>query len=82
LHGAHDAGLGVSQDGGTPAPDVVDVLAPIGTDEARADRARNENRVPAHRAERAHGTIHAAGEKRFGASEELVAGRISHGIEF
>ncbi|CFO07559.1 Uncharacterised protein [Bordetella pertussis] len=74
LHGAHDFGMGMAQDGRAPGTDIVDVLLALGVPDVGALRALDEARGPAYGAEGAHGRIDAAGNAAAGAIEEFGVG--------
>jgi hypothetical protein len=61
LHGGHDLGPRVTEERGSPGADPVHVLAARLVAHARAVRLGDRDRRGAHRAERAHRRMHAAG---------------------
>ena len=67
------------EDRRAPASDVIDVLSAVGSHDARALRAADENRVSAHRAKRAHGTVDAARNETLGAIEQRAGDGVRHG---
>src|SRR5690606_41169231 len=57
----------------------IDVLPPVGADEARTPRRLDEDGVSPHGAERAHGAVHASREDGFGSAVQLLGSRVAHG---
>ncbi len=69
-HGLDDGGMRVTEEGGAPARDEVDVLASLRIHDPRAARRDDRARRAADRAERAHGRVDTAGEHTTGAGKE------------
>ena len=63
LHRTHDLRVRVTVDQRTPRADVVDVAVAVHVDQLAALAARDEQRVSADRAHRAHGRVDAAGQQ-------------------
>ena len=72
-------GMAVAENERSPGADVVDVLVAIGIEDVRAFAAFDEGRSPADAAIGADGRVHAAGNREFGAFEELLRACVIHG---
>ena len=72
LHRPHDGGMRMAEDGGSPRADVVDVALAVGVPHVGALAAREESRRSTDGAERAHGRVHAAGNRALRTREQLV----------
>ena len=68
--GGDDGGMGVPENHRAPRAHVVDEAPPVGSVEERALRPDDEDGRTADGAERAHGTVHAAGNDAARAVEE------------
>ena len=64
--------MAVAEDHRAPGADIVDVAVAVDIEQVRPVRALDEERLAAHRLERAHRRIDAAGHQRLGAGEQVV----------
>ena len=71
----HHVRVGVAEDQRPPGADVVDVAVAVDVVEIGALAALDEQRLPAHRAEGAHGRIDAAREQVQRLREESLGAR-------
>ncbi len=72
----HDLGMRVTEDRRTPRTDVVEIRIVVGIEDARPERTRDEQRMPANRAERAYRAIHPAGHQALRALHQPVRCRM------
>jgi len=78
LERPHDLRVTMSQQQRAPGTNIVDVFIPIGVEEMRALAARDENGIAAHTAESPHRRVHAAGNRRLSAAEQLFGSGAGH----
>src|SRR6202030_76165 len=67
-----DGRIGVAQENGAPGADVIEELVAVGVVQILAFAALDNERLAAHRAERAHRAVDAADEQFGGAVENLA----------